>query len=190
MVTELAIPVKFGLLFGGSLLLWLVPLSLRLPRSIIGFSMLTSIAGFATAASVAVQWQKEEELTFNRHTMQREIQQHELATEAAAIMAQVTADYFPNPIALEVPASSVEPASSAESAVEVRQAEPEQSIPATATTSREADKALYLAVKGLLEAGKSQTWIIEEVLKLKGRKFSEGKERLQALLALGEQQRW
>lgn len=32
------------------------------------------------------------------------------------------------------------------------------------------------------EAGKTNTWIIENVLKMKGRKFGEGKVKLQELL--------
>jgi hypothetical protein len=44
------------------------------------------------------------------------------------------------------------------------------------------DQALYEAVKALLEAGKSKTWIIETVLSCRGRKFEQGKALLNELL--------
>lgn len=51
-------------------------------------------------------------------------------------------------------------------------------------------KSLYLAVKSLLEAGKSETFVIESVLHKKGRSFDEGKAQLQQLLQLGLEQEW
>lgn len=39
-----------------------------------------------------------------------------------------------------------------------------------------------LEVKEAMESGKSSTWIIENILKMKGRKFAEGKLNLQNLL--------
>jgi hypothetical protein len=44
------------------------------------------------------------------------------------------------------------------------------------------EKSLYLEICKLREVGKSSTWIIENILKMKGRKFAQGKEKLQALL--------
>jgi len=41
---------------------------------------------------------------------------------------------------------------------------------------------IYLEVCKSREAGKSTTWIVENILKMGGRKFSEGKVKLQALL--------
>jgi hypothetical protein len=51
-------------------------------------------------------------------------------------------------------------------------------------------KPLYTAVKKLLEAGKSETYIIEEVLHMGGRKFADGRKLLRELLELGEQEEW
>jgi len=44
------------------------------------------------------------------------------------------------------------------------------------------DKLLYQDVQKSRETGKSPTWIIENILKMKGRKFAEGKAKLQGLL--------
>jgi hypothetical protein len=41
---------------------------------------------------------------------------------------------------------------------------------------------MYLEICKSREAGKSTTWIVENVLKMGGRKFSEGKVKLQTLL--------
>jgi len=47
----------------------------------------------------------------------------------------------------------------------------------------ESDKSLYLEVRKALKASKSTTWIVENILKMGGRKFTEGKARLQSLLS-------
>jgi hypothetical protein len=57
----------------------------------------------------------------------------------------------------------------------------------SASTSR---KNLYLAVVSLLEAGKSETFIVEEVLGYKGRRFKEGQKVLQDLLQEGRENEW
>jgi len=41
---------------------------------------------------------------------------------------------------------------------------------------------MYLSVCKSREAEKSTTWIVENILKMGGRKFSEGKVKLQILL--------
>lgn len=52
------------------------------------------------------------------------------------------------------------------------------------------NKSLYLAVVTLLEAGSSETFIIEEVLQHKGRNFKKGKELLHELLQEGKENEW
>lgn len=51
-------------------------------------------------------------------------------------------------------------------------------------------KALYLAIVSLLQSGKSETFVIEEVLGCRGRKYQEGKEILQRILQEGEANEW
>jgi hypothetical protein len=55
---------------------------------------------------------------------------------------------------------------------------------ATPTTSEAetSDLALWWKVEAARTEGKTATWIIENVLKMKGRKFTEGKTKLQELL--------
>jgi hypothetical protein len=45
------------------------------------------------------------------------------------------------------------------------------------------DKALYTQIRQARDFGKSQTWIVENILKKRGRKFTEGKTKLQSLLS-------
>jgi len=55
----------------------------------------------------------------------------------------------------------------------------------SATTSEDdaSDLALWWKVEAAQTEGKTATWIIENILKMKGRKFAEGKARLQELLS-------
>ncbi|MGB3206456.1 MAG: hypothetical protein WBB28_15830 [Crinalium sp.] len=57
-------------------------------------------------------------------------------------------------------------------------------------TTQQDFHSLYKSVSLLKEQGISDTKIIEEVLGMGGRKFSEGKQMLDALLQLGESQQW
>ena len=52
----------------------------------------------------------------------------------------------------------------------------------SASTSEHPDYPVYLEVREAMEAGKSQTWIVENILKMGGRKFADGKVKLQELL--------
>ena len=57
-------------------------------------------------------------------------------------------------------------------------------------TSDDSQKPLYLAIRGLMEGGKSFTYVIEEVLKLGGSRWTDGKAALDALLKLGQEKGW
>ncbi|WP_017655685.1 hypothetical protein [Fortiea contorta] len=56
-----------------------------------------------------------------------------------------------------------------------------------ASTSQK--KSLYLAVKSLLEA-KSETYVIENVLRLSGGQWAKGKQMLQQILEEGDRNGW
>jgi hypothetical protein len=57
-----------------------------------------------------------------------------------------------------------------------------QSLQDDTSTSEHPDYPIYLEICKSREAGKSTTWIVENVLKMGGRKFSDGKVKLQTLL--------
>jgi hypothetical protein len=52
----------------------------------------------------------------------------------------------------------------------------------SASPNEHPDYPMYLSVCKSREAGKSTTWIVENILKMGGRKFSDGKMKLQTLL--------
>lgn len=62
------------------------------------------------------------------------------------------------------------------------------------STSEGADltemRSLYLAVQALFAAGKSETFVIEDVLRMGGKRWAEGKEMLRSLMELGEAEGW
>ena len=57
-------------------------------------------------------------------------------------------------------------------------------------TSEDAKKPLFLAIKNLLEEGKSETYVIEKILKLGGGRWAEGKAKLEEILKLGKEKGW
>ncbi|MDZ8085599.1 MAG: hypothetical protein RMY16_08385 [Nostoc sp. DedQUE12b] len=57
------------------------------------------------------------------------------------------------------------------------------------SASTNVDKAFYLAVKSLLEV-RGETYVIEQIFKMGGRRWEEGKRRLQQILQQGKQEEW
>lgn len=55
-------------------------------------------------------------------------------------------------------------------------------FPDSASTSEHPDYPIYLEVREAMEAGKSVTWIVENILKMGGRKFADGKVKLESIL--------
>lgn len=58
----------------------------------------------------------------------------------------------------------------------------ENDLQNSASTSDNPDYLVYLEVCKSMSAGKSVTWIVENVLKMGGRKFTEGKVKLESIL--------
>ncbi len=67
--------------------------------------------------------------------------------------------------------------------------EPSANHPEETSTSTSAKKALYLAVKSLIEV-RGETHVIEDVLRLGGGQWAKGKQYLQQLLDEGERNGW
>ncbi|MEH2456393.1 hypothetical protein [Nostoc sp.] len=57
----------------------------------------------------------------------------------------------------------------------------------SASTSE--NKAFYLAIKSLLSV-RGETYVIEQILKMSGRRWDEGKQRLQQILEEGDTNGW
>ncbi|MEH2390027.1 MAG: hypothetical protein V7K14_30540 [Nostoc sp.] len=67
--------------------------------------------------------------------------------------------------------------------------EPSADYTGETSASTSDDKAFYLAVRGLLEA-RGETYVIEQILKMGGRRWEEGKRRLKQILEEGQQNEW
>lgn len=67
--------------------------------------------------------------------------------------------------------------------------EPSASHPSELQTSTSERKALYLALKSLLEV-KSKTYVLEQVLKLRGGHWDKGEAMLQEILDEGDRNGW
>lgn len=67
--------------------------------------------------------------------------------------------------------------------------EPSADRTSETSTSTNQKRGLYLAVLALLEV-KGETFVIEQILKLGGRSWAEGKKYLQEILEEGERNQW
>ena len=178
--------LKLFVLSASSVLLWIVPLAalnktLNIHKALQGLSLSSAIACAVTAGSIAKQQADEDEIeeiktraikadVVDEISTSAYVSQQQRQQEAEAILAN--------------PASDVEEARQALEAIYSTESdEPEVTSLATVSEPTPLDKSLYAEICKSREAGKTNTWIIENILKMKGRKFAEGKVRLQNLLS-------
>ncbi|MEG4519232.1 MULTISPECIES: hypothetical protein [unclassified Microcoleus] len=177
--------LKLFVLSASSVVLWLVPLAaldkkLDTHKALQGVSLCAAIACAVSAGSIARKLSEQREIevikeraitadVIDEISTSAYISQQQRQQEAEAILASPGVD-------VEEVRERLEAIYSAE------QGEVEAALTTTTDTSLELAKALYEEVKEAKEVGKSPTWIIENILKMKGRKFAEGKAKLQDLL--------
>ena len=156
--------LKMFVLSGAAVALWLVPLTaldkrIGWHKSMQGVTLCAAIACAVSAGNLARE--------------QAELGEIELIKKRA-----ITADVVD------------EISTSAYISQQQRQQEAELILASPGVDVEESRKALsehpdypiYLEVCKSREAGKSTTWIVENILKMGGRKFSDGKVKLQTLL--------
>jgi hypothetical protein len=177
--------LKMFVLSGAAVALWLVPLTaldkrIGWHKSIQGLSLSAAIACAISAGNIGRKLAEEEEIeaiktraitadVVDEIAVSAYVSQTQRQQEAEAILASPTDDV--------------------ESAREVLEAMYSADLPkseVTSQTTKSLDKSLYEEICKSLKAGKSQTWIIENVLNMKGRKFAQGKAKFQSLLSLFE----
>jgi DNA-binding LytR/AlgR family response regulator len=177
--------LKMFVLSGAAVALWLIPLTaldkrIGWHKSMQGLSLCAAIACAVSAGNIAHELSEQEEIeaiktraitadAVDEIAVSAYISQTQRQQEAEAILASPVKD-------VEEVRERLEAIYSAESE------EVEASLTTTTDTSLELARALYEEVREAKEVGKSPTWIIENILKMKGRKFSEGKTKLQELL--------
>ena len=177
--------LKMWVLTGAAIALWLVPLvaldkRIGWHKSMQGLSLCGAVACAVGGGNIARKLADEAEIEALKVRAVKADVEDEIATEvyvsrtqrqqeAEAILAAPGVD-------LGEARERLEALYSPES-----EEEAEVAITTAIDTSLELARKLYAEVKEAKEAGKANTWIIENILKMKGRKFVEGKEKLQEL---------
>ena len=182
--------LKLFVLSGAAVVLWLAPLTaldkrIGWHKGIQGISLCSAVACAVSAGNLAKQQADEDEIeliktraikadVIDEISTSAYVSQQSRQQEAEALLASPTAE-------MEEARERLEAIYSAD--------DEEVEVALTTTTNEPSalDKSLYAEVVAAREASKSQTWIIENILKMKGRKFAEGKVQLQALLSKFEQ---
>ena len=177
--------LKLFVLSASSVMLWLAPLTaldkkLDIHKALQGLSLTAAIACAVTAGNIAREQAEQNQIeeiktraitadVVDEIATSAYISQQQRQQEAEAILAN--------------PVEDVEEARQVLEAIYSAESE-ETEVTTIATTSEPTalEKSLYAEICKSQEVGKSSTWIIENILKMKGRKFAEGKEKLQILL--------
>jgi hypothetical protein len=177
--------LKMFVLSGTAVALWLVPLTaldkrIGWHKSIQGLSLGAAVACAVSAGNIARKLAEENEIESIKTRAITADVVDEIAVSAYVSQAQRQQ---------EAEAILASPGVDVESARETLEAlysadfpEPEVTTISTTTSPSPLDKSLYEEICKSREAGKTNTWIIENILKMKGRKFGEGKVKLQELL--------
>ena len=170
--------LKLFVLSASSVMLWLAPLTaldktLDIHKALQGLSLTAAIACAVTAGNIARLQAEQNEIeeiktraitadVVDEIATSAYISQQQRQQEAELILASPGDDVEANRQALEAIYS--------------------ESLQDNTFTSEHPDYPIYVEICKSREAGKSTTWIVENVLKMGGRKFSEGKVKLQTLL--------
>jgi hypothetical protein len=180
--------LKLFVLSASSVLLWIAPLSaldktLDIHKALQGASLTAAIACAVTAGNIAREQAEQNEIeeiktraitadVVDEIATSAYVSQQQRQQEAEAILASPAQDLEVNRKALEaIYTSDLQEASDFVAALD------------SASAPDSPEYFMYLEVCKSREAGKTNTWIIENILNMKGRKFAEGKVKLQGLLA-------
>ena len=177
--------LKMFVLSASSVVLWLAPLvgldkRVSWHKSLQGLSLVAAVSCAIGAGNIA-----------RRLAEEAEIEELKIRAIKADVVDEISTSIYVSQAQRQQEAEAIlaSPGVDVESAREALEVlyskdfeeEAEVTTP-TATEPSELDKSLYAEVCKSREAGKTNTWIIENILKMKGRKFGEGKVKLQELL--------
>ena len=173
--------LKMLVLSGSAVILWLAPLvaldkRIGWHKSIQGLSLGAAVTCAITAGSIARKLAEEAEIenlkaraikadVVDEISTSTYISQQQRQQEAELILTSPSADVEESRKALEAIYSN----------------DLQDSASASTSEADASDLALWWKVSAAEVTGKSPTWIIENVLNMKGRKFAEGKVRLAEL---------
>jgi hypothetical protein len=169
--------LKLFVLSASSVMLWLAPAALDktvdIHKALQGVSLTAAIACAVTAGNIA-----------RKQAEQNEIEEIKTRAITADVVDEIATSAYISQQQRQQEAELIltSPGDDVEVMREALEAIYSQSLQDDTSTSEHPDYPIYLEICKSREAGKSTTWIVENVLKMGGRKFSEGKVKLQTLL--------
>jgi hypothetical protein len=180
--------LKLFVLSASSVVLWLAPLSaldkrLDIHKALQGVSLGAAIACAVAAGNIAREQAEQNEIEEIKSRAITADVVDEIATSAYISQQQRQQEAE---LILASPAQDLEASRQALEAIysnDLQQASDSTSTPDSISAPDSPEYFMYLEIRKSLEAGKTNTWIIENILNMKGRKFVEGKVKLQGLLA-------
>jgi len=180
--------LKLFVLSASSVVLWLAPLSaldkrLDIHKALQGVSLTAAIACAVAAGNIAREQAEQNEIEEIKSRAITADVVDEIATSAYISQQQRQQEAE---LILASPAQDLEASRQALEAIysnDLQQASDSTSTPDSTSAPDSPEYFMYLEIRKSLEAGKTNTWIIENILNMKGRKFAEGKVKLQGLLA-------
>jgi len=170
--------LKMWVLTGAAVVLWLAPLvaldkRIGWHKSMQGLSLCAAIASAIGGGNIARKLADEAEIEALKLRAIKADVEDEIATEVYVSQAQRQQEVE------EILASPGVGVEEARERLEVIYSNDLQSSAITTTSEADArDLELWWKVSAAEVEGKSPTWIIENILNMKGRKFTEGKARL------------
>ena len=170
--------LKMFVLSGAAMALWLVPLTTLDKRvgwhkSMQGLTLCAAIACAVSAGNLA-----------RKQAEQNEIEEIKKRAITADVVDEISTSAYISQQQRQQEAELIlaSPGVDVEESRKVLEAIYSNDLQDYTSASDHPDYPMYLSVCKSREAGKSTTWIVENILKMGGRKFSEGKVKLQALL--------
>jgi hypothetical protein len=176
--------LKMFVLCGAAVALWLVPLTALDKRvgwhkSMQGLTLCAAMACAVSAGNLAREQAELEEIELIKKRAITADVVDEISTSAYISQQQRQQEAE---LILTSPGVDVEESRKALEAIY------SNNLQDSASPKEHPDYSIYLEVCKSKEAGKSTTWIVENILKMGGRKFSDGKVKLQTLLNQFEEQ--
>lgn len=170
--------LKMFVLSGAAVALWLVPLTaldkrIGWHKSMQGVTLCAAIACAVSAGNIARELSEQGEIELIKKRAITADVVDEISTSAYISQQQRQQEAE---LILISPGLDVEESRKALEAIY------SNDLQDSASPCEHPDYPMYLSVCKSREAGKSTTWIVENILKMGGRKFSDGKVKLQTLL--------
>jgi hypothetical protein len=170
--------LKLFVLSASSVFLWLVPLAtldktLDIHKALQGVSLTAAIACAVSAGNIARELSE-----------QGEIEEIKKRAITADVVDEISTSAYISQQQRQQEAELIltSPDLDVEESRKVLEAIYSNDLQDSVSPNEHPDYPIYLEVCKSREAGKSTTWIVENILKMGGRKFSDGKVKLQTLL--------